>query len=198
VVFLLGPVIGWLAARYWRCLGAAGRWALLICCLTSLLLAGCTLCATWSLRGFWANAVNLQLAYIALSALVWLASRKFPRWLAILGLVGFYGVCGLALFVCLVFSEDQIPLRETHVRGDVVACVYRKRFMQSDFDQLKVVDQPNWLPMMEHTLYSRNIKYYECTAASARLAHGSSGDEVQVMCGNRIMDRLILDRKPGP
>ena len=190
VVWLLTPLIGWMLAKNWPGLGPATRRAILAICVLSLALAGCTIFAPWALRGFWANAINLGLAYLALSTLLWLAFRKCRKWLAVLAPLAIHAVLGIQIFVCLVFANNQIPFRQMDLGHDLVARIYRKGFMGSSLDEAVLVHQPRGLPLMEHRFFARNIEYWECTETSARLLEAPTGDTVQIVCGTRVLNTV--------
>jgi hypothetical protein len=190
-VCLVSPFIGWLVARSWRSSGSIWRLCILAACLISFALAACTLFAPWSLRGFWANAADLAVAFVSLSVLIWLALSRCPRWLSVLGPVLIQIALVVPVFIGLVFSDDQIPFREMRLSANVDARIYRKRFPGTDFDEMTVVHRPGWLPVVEHTIYRRNIKYWECTSASARMAAAATGDVVQIVCGQQVMDTIV-------
>ena len=188
VVWLLTPLIGWMLAKNWPGLGPATRRAILAICVLSLALAGCTIFAPWALRGFWANAINLGLAYLALSTLLWLAFRKCRKWLAVLAPLAIHAVLGIQIFVCLVFANNQIPFHQMDLGHGLVARIYRKGFMGSSFDEAVLVLRPRGLPLMEHRFYAREIEYWECTETSAKLVETTAGETVQIVCGTQVLN----------
>jgi hypothetical protein len=189
-VLTLGPVCGWIAARQWTPVNSVGRAVIVACCLVSLALAGCTLWAPWTLRGFWANAANLMLAYLSFSILLWVAFRSARKWLSILGPLAVNLVCVTPIFIGLIFCEDQIPRRAVRLADNLVFRVYAKRAPGKDFDEVNVVRQPSWLPVMEEKIYRRTIHYWECTAASARLVPAPEGGAVEIVCEKQVLDRI--------
>jgi hypothetical protein len=192
VVLGLGPLCGWIAGRQWGRLNSGVRAFILACCLISLALGGCTLWAPWTLRGFWANAANLMLAYISFSVLDWLAFRSRRKWLSILGPLAVNLVCVTPIFVGLIFCEDQIPRRAVRLTDDLVFRVYAKRAPGTDFDEVMVIREPGWLPVAEEKIYRRNIHYWECTAASARFVSAPAGDTVEILCEKQVLERISV------
>jgi hypothetical protein len=179
-----------LLARNWPRLGLLWRQAILSICALSLALAYCTIFAPWALRGFWANAVNLGAAYMALSTLIWLAFRKCRKWLAVLAPLAIHAVLGVQIFVCLAFAGNQIPFRQITLSHDLVARIYRKGFMGSDFDEAVIVHQPQSFPLVEDRFYARRIDYWDCTETSARLVETPGGDTVKLVCGTKVLNTV--------
>ena len=190
VVLALSPLCGWLLANSWQRLSGRWRKTVLVTSFLSLALVSSTLFAQWALRGFWANAVNLGLAYVLLSALIWLACKKAPGLLRIAAPLLANLTCTIPILIFIVLVRDEIPVGHASFGGHLVARIYERGFTGNDFDLVVVVEQPHWLPFMEKTLREQSIWDGDCITTTARLVPTSTGNAVQVICGQRAVETI--------
>jgi hypothetical protein len=191
-ILLLSPLYGWLLrgrwpkiSRIWRCIILAGFFI-------SLLLAFCAHFTPWSLRGFWANTVNLALAYISLSALIWLVFMRASKWVSIAAPLFFSALSILPILIGLVFVGDEIPRREFSFGGHLVGHIYERGWGGSDFDEVIVVYQPLWIPLIEKTIYNRSVDPGECNHLLLQPASISVEKPIQIVCGQRIIETVSV------
>lgn len=153
-----GPLIGLLVRRRWSSIAYRGRFVLFGVTLSNIVLALVMVLTRWSLRGFWADAVNLALAYIA----VWvLCSVPYVRmkWFGKKGrlIAGFPSVL-LALCVYtnlpfVVVIDGMAPNSVREVRPGLVASIHQFGWETMNTDIIELVKRPRWFPVIEHTVY---------------------------------------------
>ena len=152
-----GPLVGLFVRKRWSSIPSRRRITLFRVCFLSIALA-LMLLTRWSLRGFWADAVNLALAYVA----VWiLCSVPYTRmkWLGENGrlLAGFPSVL-LALCVYtnlpfVVVVDGTAPNSIQQVRPGLVASIHQFGWETMNTDIVELVKRPRWFPVIEHTVY---------------------------------------------
>ena len=153
-----GPLVGLLVRKRWSSISPQRRLFLFRICFLSIALALIMLLTRWSLRGFWADAVNLALAYVA----VWvLCSVPYTRmkWFGENGrlLAGFPSVL-LALCVYtnlpfVVVVNGMAPNSIQQVKPGLVAVIHQFGWETMNTDIVELVKRPRWFPVIEHTVY---------------------------------------------
>jgi hypothetical protein len=97
--------------------------------------------------------------------------------------------CAILVLICLaLILREKIPVGNASFKGHLVARVYERGFVGSDFDQVVIVEQPPWLPFMERTLREQTILDGECFTSTAQLIPTPNGDSVQLICGQRAVE----------
>jgi hypothetical protein len=114
------------------------------------------------------------------------------RWLSFVAPLIFGAISAYLVVVGLMLVGDEIPRREITLEGHLVARVYERGWGGNDFDEVKVVQQPRWLPLAERTIYDRSVPYLQCKDVTARIASTSAGKSVEIVCEQSVYDNVHI------
>ncbi len=194
-----GPLIGLLIRKNWRL--HTRRWQLVVlsAALLSLCISFITLLTKWSLRGFWADAVNLALAYVAVWILCSIPYQRL-RWLGENGrlIVGFPSML-LALFVYtnlpfVIIVDGMVPNSVVNVKPGVTAVVHQFGWETMNTDIVELVRRPRWFPIVEHTLVRWVNSDETCGFGKLHVYAEPKSDAVVSICldNPRVYDRAVI------
>lgn len=185
----LGPVIGTLAQRRWNALPTLSQRVFTCAALISIGIALLTIFTAWSLRGFWANAVNLALAYVA----VWvLCSRPYERaeWFRKAGRI-LVAIPSVLLAVCIYtaipffgFTDGMVPTSVEEVKPGIVARISQFGWETMNTDIVELVHRPRWFPVIEHSIHKWVNSNDTCGLGKIRVYAQPNSDLVVSTCSN--------------
>lgn len=185
----LGPLTGLLVRRRWNSIPFRGRLILFSVALLSIGLALLMLLTRWSLRGFWADAVNLAFAYIAAWVLCSIPYVQM-KWFGENGrLVAGYPSVLLALCVYtnlpfVVVVDGMAPNSILKVRPGLVASIHQFGWVTMNTDIVELVKRPSWFPVIEHTVYKWVNSDQTCGMGRIKVYAESKGDAVVSTCSD--------------
>ena len=192
----LGPVIGTLAQRRWNVLPSRLKRICTGAAFISIGIALLTIFTTWSLRGFWADAVNLALAYVA----VWvLCSRPYERakWFRKGGRI-LVAIPSVLLAVCIYtaipffgFTDGMVPTSVEEVKPGIVARISQFGWETMNTDIVELVHRPRWFPVIEHSIHKWVNSNDTCDLGKLRVYAQPNSDLVVSTCSN---NPLLTDR----
>ena len=192
----LGPVIGTLAQRRWNVLPSRLKRICTGAAFISIGIALLTIFTTWSLRGFWADAVNLALAYVA----VWvLCSRPYERakWFRKGGRI-LVAIPSVPLAVCVYtaipffgFTDGRVPTSVEEVKPGIVARISQFGWETMNTDIVELVQRPRWFPVIEHSIHKWVNSNDTCDLGKLRVYAQPNSDLVVSTCSN---NPLLTDR----
>jgi len=195
----LGPLTGALARRRWRAITSRSLRILSRAAMLSISMSLLMIFTPWSLRGFWADAVNLALAYVAVWVLCSLPYRR-AKW------VGEHGriVAGipsalLAIFVYtmlpfLAVTDGMVPNSFQEVKPGLVARISQFGWETMNTDIVELVQRPRWFPVIEHSIYKWVNSNETCDLGKIRVYADPSSDSVVSTClsNPHLYDRALV------
>lgn len=197
----LAPLAGWMTRKYWQRLIPEVRWAMVSLCFLALGVACGCLYTPWSLRGFWADAVVVALAYVCLSVLCWLSFRNAAKWLSqiapLLAGTG-NGIVFLAVstfFIYIGFTQGMIPTNEVALGNHITVRTRQFGWVFSmGYNEISLLQAPAWLPLIERETYKRYFSDEECGRQYDVIPvhHGNTIDIVCTEKPQRVLDSVVL------
>lgn len=197
-VTVAGPLTGWYVFRYWRSWTWKQRVTVVLASILCVSLAFLVIASPLSFRGFAADAMVIGLGYIAFCCLAFASLRAAPPLFRIP--IGFLFTAALAPLALTVLSgmgvvlaaDSLLPAQETALTPHLLL---RTTEDSSDApgrnsEKLELVQQPDYLPGLEVSRYTRWVSGDEC---ASRLLHLSiAHDKAIVLCGRHPLDSFTL------
>ena len=184
----LGPPLGWLFQKDWAHRDGFRRYTMLAFFVASVMVGLCTMFTSWSLRGFWTQAVNLALAYISATSLVSIAFKKSTTRLSLYAARGSVVIVALLVYsgLVLTYLRTDVPDTETRLGDHLVLRRSSGGWAGIDWEGVAIVQQPAQLPFLEKKLYGIHIGATEdCDATSVHVEADPTLHEIRVQCGRR-------------
>jgi hypothetical protein len=175
--------VGLLFLKFWTSLHKTLRRNTLALIAMSITVALSTIFTPWSFRGFWAEAVNLALAYISATCLIFIAFKKSSRSFSVFAVLVALLVYS-SLFIA--YWRSNSPEIQTTLGDHLVLRRGSGGFAGIDWEGVTIIQQPARLPFLEKRLYTIRIgDAGDCDETTVRVDLNPISHEIRVQCGSK-------------